>query len=83
MEIIKVKDVAHLRELVASGKHRFFIQLNLGLRSSKFITGNGDNFCVFNEIDGSDDILTEEEIMDTRYTNIGEAIKYGAFFCKL
>lgn len=82
MERIKVKDVAHLRELVVSGKHRYFIALNFGLRSSKYISLNGDNFCVFNEIDGSDDILTEEEIMDTRYTNIGEAIKYGAFFCE-
>lgn len=82
MEIIKVKDVAHLRELVASGKHRFFIQLNLGLRSSKFITGNGDKFCIFNEIDGSEDRLTEEELFDKSLTNVGEAIKYGAFFCK-
>ena len=82
MEIIKVQDVAHLRELVASGKHRYFIALNFGLRSSKHISLNGDNFCVFNEIDGSDDILTEAEIMDTRYTNIGEAMKYRCLFCE-
>ena len=64
MEIIKVKDVAHLRELVASGKHRFFIQLNLGLRSSKFITGNGDKFCIFNEIDGSATLYGINEMGD-------------------
>lgn len=82
MEIIKVKDVAHLRELVASGKHRFFIQLNLWLRSSKFITGNGDKFCIFNEVDGSEDVLTEEELMDEDLTNVGKAMKYGALFCE-
>lgn len=83
METIKVKDVAHLRELVTSGKHRYFIALNFGLRSSKHISLNGDNFCVFNEIDGSEDRLTEEELFDKSLTNVGEAIKYGAFFCSL
>lgn len=82
MERIKVKDVAHLRELVASGKHHFFIQLNFGLRSSKFITGNGDKFCIFNEIDGSEDVLTEGELMDEGLTNVGKAMKYGALFCE-
>ena len=82
MKRTKVNDLAHLRQLINEGKHRYFIALNFGLRSSKYITLNGSNFCVFNEIDGSDDILTDEEIMDERYTNIGAAIKLNAFFCE-
>lgn len=79
---IKVKDIAHLRELIGKGMNRYHIRLNFGLKSSKWIELNGDNFYIFNEIDGSDDVLTESEIMDDRFTNIGSAINAGAFFAE-
>lgn len=82
MERIKVKDVAHLRQLIETKSKHFFIQLNFGLRSSKFISSDGDRFCIFNEIDGSEDVLTEEELMDEGLTNVGKAMKYGALFCE-
>lgn len=75
---IKVKDIAHLRELIGKGMNRYHIRLNFGLKSSKWIELNGDNFYIFNEIDGSDDVLTESEIMN----DIGSAINAGAFFAE-
>ena len=39
----------------------------------------GDNFYVFHEIDGSDDVYTEQELMDE---NIGRAIENGAFYAE-
>lgn len=78
----KVKDLAHLRELIGKGVNRYFIVLRFGLKSSKWIEMDGDNFCVFNEIDGSDDIFTAEEIMNDRYTNIGRAMTCGALICE-
>lgn len=60
----------------------FFIQLNFGMRSSKCISYDPthDLFWVLNEIDGSEQSLTSEQIMDEDCTNIGKAIKYGSFF---
>lgn len=48
---IKVKDIAHLRELIGKGMNRYHIRLNFGLKSSKWIELNGDNFYIFNEFD--------------------------------
>lgn len=39
-----------------------------------------DKFEVFNSIDGTTQILTEKQIMDKDYTNIGVAMKQNAFF---
>ena len=74
--VLQVKDIAHLRELISKGLNRYFIKLNFGLRSSKWLEMNGDNFYVFHEIDGSDEVLTEQELIDE---NIGNAIEHGAF----
>jgi hypothetical protein len=77
----KVNNLDHLRELIQQGKHHFFIGLTSILRSSKYIELSGDQFVVFNEIDGSEDTFTDEEMMDERYTNIGKAISLGRFYC--
>lgn len=77
----KVNNLNHLRELIQQGQHHFFIGLTSGIRSSKYIELAGDQFVVFNEIDGSEDTFTDEEIMDERYTNIGKAISLGRFYC--
>lgn len=82
MERIKVKDATHLRELIETKSKHFFIQLNFGLRSSKFISMDGDHFCVLNEIDGTEDYLNESDLFDESLTNIGKAIRLGAFFCE-
>ena len=57
-----------------------FILLNGGLRSSKHIRyfPDDNSFYVLNLIDDSEQELTESQILDIAYTNIGEAMKKGA-----
>jgi hypothetical protein len=79
---IQVKDVDDLKRLITEeNKHDFFIQLNFGARSSKTMDVDDDGkFNVVNEIDGSAQKLTSEELFNESLTNIGKAIKYGAFY---
>ena len=69
----KVTSLEHLRELVEAEIQDFFIALNFGLRSSKFIyVGDDDQLVVLNLIDDSETSVEE--------TNIPEAIEKGAFY---
>lgn len=78
----QVNDINHLRSLIEEGNHDFFIKLNFGMRSSKTIDIDDDGkFCITNEIDGTEDLLTEVELQDRNITNIGYAISVGAFYC--
>lgn len=56
-----------------------FILLNGGLRSSKHIRyyPDDDSFFVLNLIDDGEQELTESQILDSAYSNIGEAMKKG------
>jgi hypothetical protein len=56
-----------------------FILLNGGCRTSKDISFGEDSnsYCVFNEIDGSDDTYTLEEL---KQSLIGEAMSKGALY---
>lgn len=78
----QVKSMDQLKTILADGETKdFFIQLHFGLRSSKAISFDGDNtFYVLNEIDGTEQELTEQELMDSDITNIGKAINSGAFY---
>lgn len=77
----KVESVAHLREMVQAGHHDYFIALNFGMRSSKTVDVDEDGkFYIVNEIDDTEDVLTEEDLMDERMTNVGKAIILGAFY---
>ena len=78
----QVKSVNQLKTILTDGETKdFFILLNYGLRSSKAISFDGDNtFYVLNEIDGTEQELTEQELMDSDITNIGKAINNGAFY---
>lgn len=78
----QVKSVNQLKTILTDGETKdFFILLNFGLRSSKAISFDGDNtFYVLNEIDGTEQELTEQELMDSDITNIGKAINNGAFY---
>jgi len=77
----KVNSVEELKEMIVSGEHDFFMMLNGGLRSSKWIDFHEGTFFVLNEIDGTEQELTGEELNDRNLTNIGYAINNGAFFC--
>lgn len=78
----QVKSVNQLKTILADGETKdFFILLNFGLRSSKAISFDGDNtFYVENSIDGTEQELTEQELMNSDITNIGKAINNGAFY---
>ena len=79
----QIKSIKQLKKVCAAEKGAdFFILLNYNLRSSKCISWFEDTktFFILNEIDGSEQELSEEQLMDKEYTNIGEAIKKGAFY---
>ena len=68
------------REVEAKKKQILIFLLNGGLRSSKHIRYYPDDnsFYVLNLIDDSEQELTESQILDSAYSNIGEAMKKGA-----
>lgn len=78
----KVKNIEHLKEMIEEGTHDFFIQLNFGLRSSKTIDyyPETDEFDIFNEIDGTGQMLTSKNLFNKEFTNIGYAIEHGALY---
>ncbi len=75
----RIRNIEQLKELAKNGLD-CFILLYGRLRSSKFIQYDPDDkmFYVFNLIDDTEQNLTEEQILDSRYTNIGEAMQKGA-----
>ena len=75
----RIKTIEQLKELAKNGLD-CFILLNGGLRSSKHIRFHPEDnsFYVLNLIDDSEQELTESQILDSAYTNIGEAMKKGA-----
>lgn len=60
----------------------FFILLNFYLRSSKRIIWDEEDkrFFILNYIDDTEQMLTEAQLMDKGYTNIGYAMTKGALF---
>ena len=81
----QVKSIEHLKQILSARDgetHEFYIQLNFGLRSSKLMSWDGESmFYVQNEIDDTWQELTEAQLMDRTYTNIGYALQNGAFYC--
>ena len=79
--MIRVTSVEQLKEILNCPETKeFFIQLR-GFRSWKQISFDGtDKFYILNEIDNTEQVLTEKELFDKNKTNIGEAITKGAFF---
>jgi hypothetical protein len=72
----KVTTLNELKHL-AEETNDFCVVLKFGLRSSKTISFDGELFYIYNDIDGSEDELTEAELMESI---IGEAITKGAFY---
>jgi len=74
----RIRNIKQLKELAKDENGLdCFILLNGGLRSSKHIRYYPDDnsFYVLNLIDGSEQELTESQILDSSYTNIGEAME--------
>lgn len=72
----KIISIDHLISCLDKGCSDFCISNGL-LRSSKTIEKKDDKFWVLNEIDGSENLLTLEELEES---NIGKAIQHGSFY---
>ena len=80
-KLIRIRTIEQLKKLARDENGLdCFILLNGGLRSSKYIRYYPEDkkFYVLNFIDSSEQELTESQILDSAYTNIGEAMKKGA-----
>lgn len=77
----RIRTMRRLKELAQNENGLdCYILLNGCLRSSKHIRyfPDDNSFYVLNLIDDSEQELTESQILDDAYTNIGEAMKKGA-----
>jgi len=74
----QIRAIEQLKELAKNGLD-CFILLNGSLSSSKHIRyfPEDNSFYVLNLIDDSEQELTESQILDGAYSNIGEAMKKG------
>ena len=79
MENKKIENIEQLKSEAENGLD-CFISLNGCLRSSKHIwyDEESNQFEIINLIDGSEQCLTPEELMNNEFTNIGEAMQKGA-----
>jgi len=70
------------REAQGEQDGEFFILLNCHLRSSKRIVWDEEDRCfyIFNYLDDTEQELTEAQLMDREYTNIGYAMTRGVLF---
>ena len=77
----QITSIEELKNLAADGCD-CFILLNHNLRSSKHIRYDKDatRFEILNHIDDTEQVLTEEELMNKDLTNIGYAITKGALY---
>lgn len=78
----RVTSLDQLKEMIANGVHDYFIALNGGFRSSKFLdySPKSGKFYITNEIDGSKQTLNEKHFMSRNYTNVGYAMTVGSLF---
>ena len=77
----RIESIEHLKEISTNGCD-CFILLQGYLRSSKHIwyDKESNQFEIINMIDDSEQTLTEQELMDKEFTNIGYAMVNGALF---
>ena len=78
MKILSQKQLDRLIEKDSDRSLDCFVLLNYGLRSSKSITSDGDNYYIYNEIDDTEDIVKHDKLMVS--FPIGDAIKKGALY---
>jgi hypothetical protein len=78
---VKILSLDQLKQEARDGAE-FFILLNYNLKSSKWIAWDREEraFLIRNHIDDTKQELTEQQIMDRGYTNIGYAMTKGALF---
>lgn len=77
----RIESVEQLKKESLDGAE-FFIVLCHNLISRKYVRWDEDEgkFEIINWVDDSEQMLTEEEIMESGITNIGKAIRKKAFY---
>ena len=82
---IRIKSPGELLETIKKKPLRFFIALNCGGESSKQIRYDHRRrvFKVRNLIDGSRQELTCAQLMNAKHSNIGPAMRGGAFYAEV
>ena len=82
---IRIKTPGELLDAIALKSLRFFILLNYGAWSVKRIRYKPRQrvFSIHNEIDGSRQELTSSQLMNPRHSNIGPAMRGGAFYAEV
>jgi len=80
--VLQVKSLRHLKKILSGGAGEFFIALNYGCKSSKTVSYDRKSrmFFVTNLIDSTEQSLSSRQLMSGNWTNIGRAIKKGAFY---
>lgn len=78
-----ITSVEMLKEICIEAETSIECFISFGIaRSSKSIFFDEDEgkFSILNEIDDSEQMLSEDELNDECLTNIGKAIKHNAFY---
>lgn len=86
-EFKPVKTIEELKTILDGGASEFFVLLNPCARSWKTLNyadkldrhGNY-KIEILNDIDDSRQVLTEKNLFNRKFTNIGYAMKNGSFF---
>ena len=82
---VRIKSPGELLDAIRLKPLRFFILLNYGAWSVKRIRYKPRQrvFSILNEIDGTRQELTCSQLMSPRHSNIGPAIRGGAFYAEV
>lgn len=84
-KFIRIKSPGELLDAIERKPFRFFILLNYGAWSVKRIRYRPRQrvFSIHNEIDGTRQELTCSQLMSPRNSNIGPAMRAGAFYAEV
>ena len=82
---IRIKTPGELLQAIERRPFRFFILLDYGAWSVKRIRYRVRQqvFSIHNEIDGTRQELTASQLMSPRNSNIGPAMRAGAFYAEM
>ena len=76
---VRIPDINALNDALQDGNHEFAIVLSGGMGSRKTIYPTARGYQLTNHIDDSEMSLTAKQLLDPKRTNIGEAMRKGAF----
>lgn len=84
MNYQKITTIEELNNAINKGCNDFVITNGI-VKSSKFITfgDNDGEYEIINLVDDSRQILTETQLLEPAWSNIGLAMRNGTFFCEI